>query len=314
MVNTNHKELTFQEIISAVKKVSDITSKIRYVVYDHPSTYQNHDALAIAALMNNRNNYGPMEMAMMNGGGMNGQWNNPFAYLIWLMFAGRFFGNGDTFGGQGQQNVEMQNQLQAIRGQLQDNQNSNCIIDAIKGNAAAINQLAQNLNCDFNALQQCCCDVKNGINQLSGQVGFSAERVINAVQMGDCNVIQALKDCCCNTQKEILQMSGDIKLQNCQQTYELRNGQRDLGQAITQGFAASSFETQKQTCDIISAITASQQKTADLLNNHWSNEQAREIQDLKFQLSQERQNNYIAGVVRNVNNNCGCGCGTGVGY
>lgn len=32
----NHKELTFQEIVSAVKKVSDITDKIRYVVYDKP--------------------------------------------------------------------------------------------------------------------------------------------------------------------------------------------------------------------------------------------------------------------------------------
>lgn len=32
----NHKELSFQEIISAVKKNSDITSKIRYVVYDRP--------------------------------------------------------------------------------------------------------------------------------------------------------------------------------------------------------------------------------------------------------------------------------------
>lgn len=31
-----HKELTFQEIISAVKKVSDLTSKIRFVVYDRP--------------------------------------------------------------------------------------------------------------------------------------------------------------------------------------------------------------------------------------------------------------------------------------
>ena len=32
----NHKELTFQEIVSAVKKHSDITAKIRYVVYDRP--------------------------------------------------------------------------------------------------------------------------------------------------------------------------------------------------------------------------------------------------------------------------------------
>ena len=32
----NHKELTFEQIVSAVKKKSDITSKIRYVVYDRP--------------------------------------------------------------------------------------------------------------------------------------------------------------------------------------------------------------------------------------------------------------------------------------
>ena len=32
----NHKDLTFQEIISAVKRLSDITPKIRYVVYDRP--------------------------------------------------------------------------------------------------------------------------------------------------------------------------------------------------------------------------------------------------------------------------------------
>lgn len=34
----NHKELTFQEIISAVKKLSPITDQIRYVVYDKPVT------------------------------------------------------------------------------------------------------------------------------------------------------------------------------------------------------------------------------------------------------------------------------------
>lgn len=32
----NYKELSFQEIISAVKRLSDITPKIRYVVYDRP--------------------------------------------------------------------------------------------------------------------------------------------------------------------------------------------------------------------------------------------------------------------------------------
>ena len=69
-------------------------------------------------------------------------------------------------------------------------------MDAIKGNATAIGQLASNLNCDFNTLQNVICCVKSAIEHVSGQVGYSAERVINAVNMADCNIIQALKDCC----------------------------------------------------------------------------------------------------------------------
>lgn len=44
----NHNELTFQEIVSAVKKHSDITPKIRYAVYDKPiDGVNNNDRLEI---------------------------------------------------------------------------------------------------------------------------------------------------------------------------------------------------------------------------------------------------------------------------
>lgn len=71
----------------------------------------NDDALAAAILANgNRRDYDPMTAAaLMN---QNQQWNNPFAYLIWMMFAGRFFGNGwgdqGYQNGQNAQNIEMQ--------------------------------------------------------------------------------------------------------------------------------------------------------------------------------------------------------------
>lgn len=61
---------------------------------------------------------------------------------------------------------------------LQDNQNADCIKSAIQGNGFALSQLAQTLNIDFNTLQKCCCDVQAAIQQVAGQVGFSAERVI----------------------------------------------------------------------------------------------------------------------------------------
>lgn len=90
-----------------------------------------------------------------------------------------------------------------------------------RGNGFALSQLAQTLNIDFNTLQKCCCDVQAAIQQVAGQVGFSAERVINAVNLGDCNVIQALQNCCCQTQRQIADFRADIQLQNCKDTGEL---------------------------------------------------------------------------------------------
>ena len=268
----------------------------------------NDNALAAAILANGNNrrdDWGPM--AAMMGGGMNNWMNNPFAYLMFLaLFRNGGFGFGDGNGaGIVTQGIETQAQLNAIRTQLQDNQNADCIKSAIQGNGFALSQLAQTLNIDFNTLQKCCCDVQAAIQQVAGQVGFSAERVINAVNLGDCNVIQALQNCCCQTQR--------------QQTGELRNGQRDLGFAITQGFSSTAFQAQQDKCDILRAGQDNTQRIIDTLNNHWKDEQALKIQDLKFELSQERQNNLINERFNRLGNcGCGsndnCGCGNGCGY
>ena len=294
----------------------------------------NDNALAAAIMSGNnrRDDWGPMA-AMMN----QNQWmNNPFAYLMFLAL----FRNG--FGGWGDNNyvghncavqgVETQAQLNAIRTQLQDNQNADCIKSAIQGNAFAISQLAQNLNIDFNTLQKCCCDVQAAIQQVAGQVGFSAERVINAVNMGDCNVIQAIKDCCCTTQKAILEQGYQNQLANCQQTNTIMTGINgvntgvergfaNLGNIINQGFTQVGFQAQQDKCDLINAGNANTQRIIDTLNSHWSDEKSLQIQDLKFQLSQERQNNLINERFNRLNgnygcgngcgcsNNCGCGCG-----
>ena len=147
--------------------------------------------------MANRNN-DPLSMAALLRKDDDSQWDNPFIYLVWMMFAQRMWGN-DWNNGQNAQNVELQNQIQSLRSQIADNQNSNMIMDAIKGNGCAIQQLAANMNCDFNALNSAICDVRQGISTLSGQVGFSAERVINAINLGDMNLVQQLKDCCCRS-------------------------------------------------------------------------------------------------------------------
>ena len=147
----------------------------------------NNDNTLTAAILANGNNrrddWGPM--AAMMSGGMNNWMNNPFAYIMFLaLFRNGGFGfNGDGTGA-ATQGIETQAQLNAIRTQLQDNQNADCIKSAIQGNGFAISQLSQMLNIDFNTLQKCCCDIQAAIQQVAGQVNFSAERVINAVNLG----------------------------------------------------------------------------------------------------------------------------------
>lgn len=240
-----------------------------------------------------------------NNGGFFGNNNNGLWFLFLLLLGGR------GWNGWGNGNNGINTEFSLLQDQAQQNQNTTLLREAIRDNYGAIQQLAQNLNCDFNTLNSCCCDLKQAIATIGGQIGYSKEAVINAVNMGDCNVIQALKDCCCATQKAILEQGYQNQLATCQQTNELRGGQRDLGVAISQGFAQSSFQNQQNTCQIIQAINASQQKTADLLTSHWSDEQAREIQDLKNENSQLKQTQYLAKLIQGGGN---CGCGNGIGY
>lgn len=185
-------------------------------------------------------------MAMMNGGmgGFgNGMWNNPFMYLVWMWMM-RWMNRGEWGDGdncQKLQSAEIQGQLAGLREQMNTNQNTQLLMDAIKGNSAALGQLATNLNCDFGVLKDCCCNIQNAITTVGGQVGYTSERVINAVERGNCDVIQAINNCCCNTQKAIIEQGYQNQLANERQTYQITNSVDSVGRAVERGFCDSAI-------------------------------------------------------------------------
>ena len=258
--------------------------------------------LAMAAMMRNRDD--------------DDMWNNPFAYMMMMgmmryMYGADWNNRDNRDNGADVQRAEIQGQIESLRNQMADNQNSNLLMGAIQGNGNDLKMLASNLNCDFNALQNSICGIQAGIQQLGGQVGYSAERVINAISQGNLQMTIALKDCCCQTQQNIIRMG-----------YENQMGQKDIVNQMQQGFsytntgierAASNlgFQMQQDKCDIIRAGENNTQRIIDTLNGHWSQEQANEIQDLKFKNSQLQQNIYLANL---MNGGCGCGAGVAGGY
>lgn len=250
---------------------------------------RNNDALWAATMANNRNN-DPMAMAAMMNGGMGNQWNNPFIYLVWMMFAQRMWGNGWDTNGQNAQNVELQNQIQSLRSQIAENQNSGLIMDAIKGNGAAINQLAANLNCDFNTLNAAICDVRGGIDRLSGNIGMSAERVINAIGTGNLNLVQQLKDCCCTTQQNIIKMGYESQLGQKDIVNAMQTGFDRTNTGLERGFSAIGYQMATDKCDIVRSAQDNTQRIIDTLNQHWQADLQQRYNDVRLELSQQRQN------------------------
>ena len=270
----------------------------------------NWDSVAAASILNNRNN--GMDSAWAN----NQMWNNPFAYMLMLGMMRMMW--GDNW----QNNPQACNQYQTLSEQIANNQNSSLIMDAIQGNLGAIRELATSVNCGFNTMQQCCCQIQAAIQQVSGQVGFSAERVINAVNMGDCNVIQALKDCCCQTQQNIIRMGYENQLGQKDLAFGTQKGFSDLtfttqagfdrtNTGVERGFSSVAFQAAQDKCEILRAGELNTQRIIDTLNQHWSSEKDLQIQDLKFQLSQKEQNEFLLRSIRN--GGCGCGCNSGCG-
>ena len=264
--------------------------------------------------MANRDNNNPLAMAaMMRDRDDADMWNNPFAYMMMMGVMKWMYGDNwnNRDNGADVQRAEIQSQIESLRNQMADNQNSNLLMGAIQGNGNDLKMLASNLNCDFNALQNSICGIQAGIQQLGGQVRFSAERVINAISQGNLQMTIALKDCCCQTQQNIIKMGYDNQL-----------GQKDIVNQMQQGFsytntgierAASNlgFQMQQDKCDIIRSGENNMQRILDTLNGHWDREKSDEIQDLKFKNSQMQQNLFMYNL---YNGGCGCGAGVAGGY
>ncbi len=248
---------------------------------------------SLLGAMANKGSNDPMAMAaMMN----NSQWmNNPFIYLVFLMMFGRngLWGNN----GNGLQDAEIQSKLNQLSTQMQDGNNTGLLMDAIKGNTTAVGQLASNLNCDFNQLQSAVSGVQSAIQQVSGAVGYSAEKVINAANLGDLNIVQQLKDCCCTTQQNIVKMGYESQLGQKDiintiqtQTLAMQQGHNNITTEILRNLATITAQNQQDKCDILRSGEMNTQRIVDVLNTHWQADLQQRYNDARLELSQQRQN------------------------
>lgn len=256
-----------------------ITEKV--YCYDHPSAYRQDNSAMWAALMSNRDH--ASDYAMLN----NGWNNNPFLYMLFLMFTRGAWGEGggDNYNSRA---------IAALQDSVNNNHNNDMVLQAIGGNANAIGNLASTFGTSFNQMQQMVCGVKSAIENVGGQVGFSAERVINAAILGDKDIQAKLAECCCNTQQNILKMGYENQLQLCKDHGSVMSRIDQLANGVTQGFASLGFLTEKNINAVLQGQKDQTQVILSALSNHWT----QDLRDRLFEMSQQAQTASIVNQLR----------------
>lgn len=251
-------------------------------------------------------------IAAMNAA-KNNQSDNPFIYLVWMMYAQRMWGNDyqrhydDPQYGYN----ALSNQIAAFQTRMADNHNTDLIYGQGQTIGTDLRAGFDKLSGGHALLQQTLCDVKAAIAKVEAMTGYSAERVINAFNLGQTNIVQAVKDCCCQTQQNILKMGYETQLgqkdiinQMGRDTasigFQMQQGFDRTNTGLERGFATLGYVAEQNTCRIEKAIEAASQRQIDAMNAHWT-------QDLRDKLAQMSQDAQTANIVNQLRNNDCCG-------
>lgn len=196
--------------------------------------------------------------SLMGGGNFGGgMWNNPIWAIVFLaaLRNGGIFGNNNGWDNNGTHPC-MTSQLTAIQETLNSNHGQTLLMDAIKGNAGSIHELATTIGCNQNAVTAAINSVQSAICNVSNQVGMGTAQVINAVQSGDTSIITAIKDCCCQTQQNIIKMGYDNQINNLQQSNMIQNGFCQVGYEAAQNANGIKQAISDQTLAVLNKIDA----------------------------------------------------------
>lgn len=213
---------------------------------------------------------------LSNGNG--NQWNNPFIYLIWMMFANQYMGGGNNAN---------------LQGLIQDNHNSDLLMSAVNGSKEAVQNLAIAMNANFDNVSQAICGVRNGITEANGSIALAAEKMLNGVNMQGQILGNNIQQGFCGVKTEILNQGYQNQLNNANQSNQILQGFSNLTNTVTNGFTQLGFSMQTEACNTRAASVANTQKIIDILNNHWQLEQQTTIQQLRDEVGRLNQNQYL---------------------
>ena len=197
---------------------------------------------------NNNYPYPPYAYGMGNNGlfGGSGFGAGILGGLLGGLIWGGIGGNGCGGGWGGGNNAA----AASLGAQATANNNAETILRAIDGTDSDVRLLATTLNTDVNTVKQNLSTIQNGLTQLSGQTGLSAQQIVNAIQAGDASLASQLCQCCCEMRQLTVEQGYQNQIRTLEQTNALGGAINGQGQRTVDAIADLKTTMVKEFCDV----------------------------------------------------------------
>lgn len=219
--------------------------------------------MSMLAPLLQKNGLDPNLLLAMNRN--NGAFGGEGGWFIWVIFLFFLMGWGGNGWGNGNR--------PGLANEINNDYGRSLLMEAIGGNRNAISNLATQLSCSEGQIQSAIAALSTQMQNVGNQVGMSGMQVINALQQGNMQIAQQIAQCCC-----------DNKMAICQQTNTLQTAINNVATGQERGFSSIAYETQRQTCELNSAIKNSTQLILD-------GQRAAEMRELQNKIDLLREEN-----------------------
>lgn len=176
-----------------------------------------------------------------NGFGLGGWGGGILGFLLGAMLFGNGFGGwGNGFGGNGY----------GLANQVNNDNNTDLILNAINGTDADVRALATTINADFGQVASAINSVREAISTVGAQNGMGFLQVTNALQAGNATLSRQLCECCCENRLLTTQQGYESRIATIEQTNQLGSQADRNTQAIVSAIGNQSTLITKEFCDL----------------------------------------------------------------
>lgn len=224
-------------------------------------------------------------MALMNNGG--GFGNNSWMWVIFLFFLYPLMRNGGLFGGFGGNGGC--NGFGSLANMVNNNDGRDLLMQAINGNGAAIQNLANMFNTSSSMIQSAINQLNNAVTQVGCKIDSSAGALLNAGTQNTMTLANQLATCCCNLKTAITEGNYQNQIATIQQTDTIKESVGSVGNAVTRGFADVGYALRDQTCNIEKSVDGVGDRVIARLDAAEKSAMRDKISSLQTQLTTEHQ-------------------------